>query len=384
MLRVRFESECACARLAWHRSEDPDFRAYEVQELARDEWTTFEVAEAVDDTTLRASGLAANRPYQYRVLTRTKGEVAASNAVRGRIHGFANAWPTATPSVNFLPTRIVVDDEGIVSVVGAGAGTVLRFDRAGNPMNSLRFADARLACLGMAGLDGPSLALDSKNHLYVIYNVLKMGTTPEAFLAKFDDRSALVWNLPLKGVFARHIAIDANDQIFIESLGQIRQYDRDGKLVFQGLLPPSMVSSMRLWEHQFAVLVQPLEEIARVELQLYKDAVRSPAEEVSRRELPVAAAADFSMEHWNSRIFVVHSKADRIEVFRDGQTHTGWGTRGGGEGEFRFTGTATVIDDLESGRLFEREVLGGGIARDRAGSVFVADTFNNRIQKFWP
>ena len=204
---------------------------------------------------------------------------------------------------------------------GAGTGMVLRFDRAGNPLNSLRFADARLACLGLGALDGPALALDSKQNVYVVYNVLKKGTTPEAFWAKFDAAGSLIWNRPLEGLFARHVAVDESDHIFVESLGQIRHYDENGKLLFQGLLPPLMVSRMQLWDGKFAVLVHSFEENYQMRLQVYEDPVRSPAESTLTHELPVQVAADFSMEHAHSRIFVVNSHADRIEVFRDGQ-HT--------------------------------------------------------------
>jgi hypothetical protein len=383
-LQVRFESECACARLSWVRSPNPEFRSYDVQQYEQNEWSTFESVESIDDTTLRAVQLEANRPYQYRVVTRSGNKDMPSNLVRGRIHGFANAWPAAAPSVNFLPTRLAVDEEGVVLVVGAGTGMVLRFDRAGNPLNSLRFADARLACLGLGTLDGPALALDSKQNVYVVYNVLKKGTTPEAFFAKFDADGALAWNRPLVGLFTRNIAVDENDQIFVESLGQIRQYDENGKLVFQGLLPPLMVSRMQLWDGKFAVLAHPFEENARTRLQLYEDPIRSPAERTLTHELPVPIAADFAMEHPRSRIFVVNSRADRIEVYHDGQPLTWWGSSGKDQGEFAFSGKATTIDDLESGRLLEREVVAGGITRDAAGSIYVADTFNNRIQKFWP
>ena len=42
------------------------------------------------------------------------------------------------------------------------------------------------------------------------------------------------------------------------------------------------------------------------------------------------------------------------------------------------------MDDLRTGSLMERPVISGGIARDLAGFIYVADTFNNRIQKFQP
>ncbi|MBT4608723.1 MAG: hypothetical protein HOC05_01700, partial [Gemmatimonadetes bacterium] len=49
-----------------------------------------------------------------------------------------------------------------------------------------------------------------------------------------------------------------------------------------------------------------------------------------------------------------------------------------------FRGKAWVVDDLTSGTRHQREVVAGGIALDQHGSIYVADTFNNRIQKFAP
>ena len=39
---------------------------------------------------------------------------------------------------------------------------------------------------------------------------------------------------------------------------------------------------------------------------------------------------------------------------------------------------------MATGEVGEREVVAGGIARDAEGSIYVADTFNDRIQKFQP
>ena len=50
----------------------------------------------------------------------------------------------------------------------------------------------------------------------------------------------------------------------------------------------------------------------------------------------------------------------------------------------RIHGRATVIEDMTLGTTHHREVVAGGIALDRQGYVYVADTFNNRIQKFRP
>ena len=39
---------------------------------------------------------------------------------------------------------------------------------------------------------------------------------------------------------------------------------------------------------------------------------------------------------------------------------------------------------MATGEKAERNVVAGGIARDGAGFIYVADTFNDRIQKFQP
>ena len=51
---------------------------------------------------------------------------------------------------------------------------------------------------------------------------------------------------------------------------------------------------------------------------------------------------------------------------------------------FRFSGQFPVIDNLSTGTTRQRTVTAGGISRDREGFLYVADTFNDRIQKFQP
>ena len=51
---------------------------------------------------------------------------------------------------------------------------------------------------------------------------------------------------------------------------------------------------------------------------------------------------------------------------------------------FRFRGTASVLADVSGSQPGDKEVVAGGIARDHDGFVYVADTFNGRIQKFAP
>jgi len=85
-----------------------------------------------------------------------------------------------------------------------------------------------------------------------------------------------------------------------------------------------------------------------------------------------------------SRAFVVNAGLGRIEVFRENRFLTRWGREGQAEGEFRFSGEVPVIEDLNRAVMVQRQVVAGGIARDPEGYIYVADTFNNRVQKFQP
>ena len=93
---------------------------------------------------------------------------------------------------------------------------------------------------------------------------------------------------------------------------------------------------------------------------------------------------DFAVDEPTARAFVVNAGQDRIEVFRDGHYLTRWGREGTGKGQFRFAGRLEVVVDMATGEKAERDVVAGGIVRDGAGFVYVADTFNDRIQKFQP
>ena len=91
------------------------------------------------------------------------------------------------------------------------------------------------------------------------------------------------------------------------------------------------------------------------------------------------------MDEASNRVFIVNAGRRRIEVFKDNVYLTRWAEAGVDKAQrFRFSGQCSVIDDLSTGTTKERTVTAGGISRDREGFLYVADTFNNRIQKFQP
>lgn len=398
-LQVHFDSATAAAALRWERAAAPGFLRYEVQRADGGQYATLAQVDSRDDTSLVDSGLRADLGYRYRVVAHFgEGDrllhSVASTVVEGGIHRFLITWEV---SQGFLPTRLLVDPRGVVSVVGAGSGRVERFDRAGHSLGSWEFAPSSPACLETGALDAPVVALDSKGNLYVAYNRLKTGQPPRPYWSKFDPDGRLVWARPLEGLFVRHLAIDPGDRVFVEALSLIQEFDTAGTRLAQHRVPALLVSSLRFWGGHFAALVEPLAFVESgwqaPRLVIYGDAARSRAELVIGRD-PLSPEdhgngllqrpSDFAVDEATSRAFVVNAGQNRVAVFREGAFLTEWGAEGKAEGAFRFAGKATVVADMATGQTEVRQVVSGGIACDPEGYVYVADTFNNRIQKFQP
>ena len=104
----------------------------------------------------------------------------------------------------------------------------------------------------------------------------------------------------------------------------------------------------------------------------------------SRCAGPEVRPTDFAVDEVSARAFVVNAGQDRIEVFRGDDYLTRWGEEGDAEGQFRFSGDIEVVVNMANGEKAERHVMAGGIARDAEGFVYIAYTFNDRIQKFEP
>ena len=399
-LRVDFDSVTASARLVWQRPALKGFLAYEVERIHNTEYEVVGRVTDGTDTTWVDDGLLGDRAYRYRVscvfATGNEGKEQRfpSTVVEGGIHRLANEWPV---SAGLLPTRILFDTNGVLHVLGAGRGWVERYDRGGNAMERWHFNDRPNACLETATLDGPSGAFDGDGNLHVVYNIYSEGEPPRAQWAKISPVGQLLWARPLDTVFVRHIAIDGT-RVFIESISHLQQFDTDGELVEHYPVPPLMVSSIGFWRGTFAALVEPLgfdtAGWQAPRLVVYGSVERSGVDRVFGRD-PLSEndrgagllkrPTDFAPEPKGDRVFVVNAGHDRIEVFREGRYLTRWGgTAGSGPSEFRFRGVAPVLPDVSGSAPVDKEVVAGGIARDHDGFVYVADTFNGRIQKFAP
>ena len=404
-LDVQFDSVAATAGLAWSQGPAKGFVRYEVQRSTGAEFKVVAEQANPSDTSYVDLKLSANKTYVYRIVCAFEDpkdpekplQFTTSTQIKGGIHRFAGAWTLPDESGPFHPTRLVVDRAGTVSVVGIGTGRLLRYDRSGNLLSTIEFSDQPLALLETGALDGPSLALDGQDNVYVVFNVLGTNGPPQAFWSKFDRDGRPLWKQPLEGLFARHIAVDRKDHPFIESISRLQQFSPNGDRLAHFGIPALLVSSLRFWKDSFAALVESVHlvegEWRAPRLVVYEGLERTttsitmgrdPLSEEDRGNGLLFRPTDFAVDAASSRAFVVNAGRSRIEVFRNGRYLTKWGIEGTGFGQFRFSGAARVVDELESSSLAVRDVVTGGIARDVAGNLYVADTYNNRIQKFLP
>ena len=402
-LAVVFDSAAAGAHLRWGQPGAKGFQRYRVERSNGMEFAPVADIAHFADTSYVDDGLLSDELYRYRVVTVYGPSSANSNdgkydsllsvEVEGGIHRFVNSWSVGD---GFLPTRMALNSKGVLHVVGAGANWVARFDRGGNPMGRWQYAAAENACLETGTLDGPGVAFDNDDNLYVLYNSRRPGQAPQARWTKFDPQGEELWTTDLNGVFARHIVIHESE-IFVESISHLKQFDTSGASVADYRVPALLVSSLRFWHGNFAALVEPL-NFAQVgwgapRLVIYSGAARDqvevaigrdPMTEEDRGAGLLNRPSDFAVDESTDRAFVVNAGRGRIEVFRDGRYLTRWGKRTDGSETFDFTGSLAVIDDMSDGSLRDKEVVAGGIARDVEGYIYVADTFADRIQKYRP
>ena len=217
-LEAEFDSGSASARLTWQRSRLEGFSRYQIERSKGTKFVPVATITERKDTTFVDEGLLANRAYQYRVViffsSESVEESLVSEVIGGAIHRFVDTWPLPD---GFLPTRLVIDPNGTVYVVGAATNVVERYDRTGRPLGGWQFASGQSACLETGTLDGPGVALDSEGNVYVTYNLIRSGHSPRARWSKFDARGRHQWTKDLGGIFARHIAI-YRDQVYIEAI----------------------------------------------------------------------------------------------------------------------------------------------------------------------
>ncbi len=397
ILRAHFESKNASAILEWSRISDNGFVGYQIQRQEDDYFKTIVEIDTNTDTTHIFRNLDANIIHHYRIVSvfQIKEEMhrSESNVASGIIHSYLDSWKTGPA---FIPTRLAIGPDGVTHAVGVGSGRIERFDEGGTALSPIVYSEAMLACMETSALDGPALAIDSDANVYVAYNLSKDKGRPSAYWKKYNRDGYLLWTKPLDGLFVRHILIDGED-VFIETLSQLQHFDREGSLQTQYFIPALLVSSLRMWHGRFAALIEPVSLLESdwnaPRIVVYDTADRSQEflvigrdekSKMDRGRGVLRRPTDFVIDEIDDRVFVVNSAQERIEVFKDGKYLTQWGSLGSDFGEFRFKGDFAVIDDIETSESVLRSVVAGAIARDRNGYIYVADSFNNRIQRFSP
>ena len=344
VLKATFSSEEAAAHLVWHPLSSAGFLYSEIQRSAGGEFAAITRVESAADTTFTDASLLANTQYSYRIASffgedETVHELVSATAAGGFHHRVAS-WALAEGAT---PTRLAISRSGTVFVVGAGEGRVERFDRAGRSLDAWVYTTEPLACMETSALDGPALALDAEDHLYVVYNLHRPSQKPEAFWAKFAPDGRLLWTRPLAGLFARHIVIDGK-AVYIESISQLQLFDQAGEPQIQYAIPALLVASLRLWQGHFAALIEPLAlrtgDWQAPRLVVYDDPQRASASRVIGRDPKshqdrgnglLLRPTDFAVDEAADRAFVVNAGHSRIEVFQRGALPDalGRGGRGG-------------------------------------------------------
>ena len=362
VLKATFSSEEAAAHLVWHPVPSSGFLYGEIQRAAGSEFAAIARVESAADTTFTDAGLLANTHYSYRIVSffgedETVHELISTTAAGG-FHRRVASWALAEDTA---PTRLAISHNGTVFVVGAGSGRVERFDRTGRSLDAWIYTTKPLACMETSALDGPALALDADDHLYVVYNLHRPSQKPEALWAKFAPDGRLLWTRPLAGLFARHIVIDGH-AIYIESISQLQLFDQAGEQQVQYAIPALLVASLRLWQGRFAALIEPLalraDDWQAPRLVVYDNPQRATASRVIGRDPKshqdrgnglLLRPTDFAVDEAADRAFVVNAGHGRIEVFQRGHYLTRWGEEGEAADQFRFTGRIQVVVDMATG-----------------------------------
>jgi len=245
---------------------------------------------------------------------------------------FERMWPALQQPWYFrTPFGVAVDGGGSVYVSDSGNFRIQKFSTNGEFIT--KWGE-------IGGAQG--IAVDSSGNAYVtvwgLYRVFKFNSNGE-FITKWGPAGTgdAEFKFPYLSDWdeiARGIAVDENGNVYVADAGnhRIQKFASDGQFITK-------------WG--------------------------SYGKDPGQFDFPSEIAVDK-----NGYVYVVDSNNDRIQKFTDGgQFVTMWGSHGTGEGAFNFN------DDPQF-RPHIKGPQGGGIAIDADGNVYVADTVNDRVQKF--
>lgn len=375
-LRVEFDSRAARAMLRWNRSMS-GFARYDIQRRAErsEEMLTVRRTTAVDDTTFMDMGLDGNTEYHYTLVTRTTagGEVESA-PVGGKFHAFLREW--AVPGQ--MTGGFAIDPEDRIYVSSTDPNRIYQFTSEGELL--------RLFPTDPLGSNLVSLYLAADRD--GVYSIVAPSFIARAafYVNGFDPTGERRFRWPPTGGedWLSGIAVSPDGHLWVaqpssKETSILYALDvRAGEPVDTLEVQIPIENAMSMGNNVGVAVIPTVDDEAG--FGIFDMSTGEVLHRVGRMgsgrgqfNIPVA-----SVSGSHNRLFIVDAGNARIQVFRDGEYLTRWGQAGKVSGGFRFAGPSPFYGEALATRVL------GGIAVDSEGNIYVADTFNNRIQVFEP
>lgn len=372
LLQVAFASGTASAALSWNRAMS-GFARYAIQRQVegREGVSIVYNSNSIDDTTFTDRGLEGNTEYRYTLVTRsTTGRELEGTPVGGKFHALLREWSVPTQ----MTGGIAVDPENRVYASSTNPNQIYQFTSQGELLGQFPIDPLNSDCI--------SLFLSADDHgMYAVVLDLEIGA---GYVNAFDTMgerrfrwpsvaSRLLWGTVVSPDGYLWVA-QSNSQNETSTL-----YALDvttGEPIDALELQMQIQNGISISDHVGVAVVPSGDEAGfgifdRFTGEILRK-VGSPGS--GKGEFNFSVASAFGVD---GRLYIVDGGNGRIQVFRDGEYLTMWGQNGDAPGSFEFSGPSPF------GAGGFTYIL-AGIAVDSRGEIYVADTFNNRIQVFEP
>lgn|GEM_PF-5805166 len=375
-----FDSRTATATLAWNRSTD-GFERYEIQRQTdeADDISIVHLTSAIDDTMFVDTGLDGNTEYSYRVILRsTAGQELESAPVSGQFHRRLREWQVPAQMTGGLAIADDIGGENRIYVASTGPNQIFQFTSRGELLRAFSTdptAGEEIALFLAADRLGVYAQVNGESGTYL--NAFDLDGTRRFRWAprQADELVTGVAFSPDGELWVTGTMVEAATGGLIARTTRIYRLDAlTGNAVDTLTVEPTIINGVALGEG-IGVAVIPVGSHTGFSVfdMFTGEVLHGVARRGSRNgqfNFPVAAV--FGRDN---RLFIVDGANSRVQVFRDSDYLTKWGESGEGPDAFRFHGNYPGVTT---------GTVASGIAVDSAGSIYVADTFNNRIQVFEP